>query len=141
MPNYKSEVFELIIRDERTGDGDGGDVQGVNKEEKEIIEDTPPEVEGECEAICKLGDVWQLGKHRLMCGDSTDNITVEKLMNGEKADMVFTDPPYGYEYKSNVRRKSKKFEVLKNDDKILDFIPAIKMCVKVLFLYAQLGKY
>lgn len=102
----------------------------VNKEEKEIIEDTPPEVEGECEAICKLGDVWQLGKHRLMCGDSTDNITVEKLMNGEKADMVFTDPPYGYEYKSNVRRKSKKFEVLKNDDKILDFIPAIKNVCK-----------
>ena len=102
----------------------------VNKEEKEIIEDTPPEVEGECEAICKLGDVWQLGKHRLMCGDSTDNITVEKLMNGEKADMVFTDPPYGYEYKSNMRRKSKKFEVLKNDDKILDFIPAIKNVCK-----------
>lgn len=102
----------------------------VNKEEKEIIEDTPPEVEGECEAICKLGDVWQLGKHRLMCGDSTDNITVEKLMNGEKADMVFTDPPYGYKYKSNKRRKSKKFEVLKNDDKILDFIPAIKNVCK-----------
>lgn len=102
----------------------------VNKGEKEIIEDEPPEVEEESEAICKLGDVWQLGKHRLMCGDSTDNITVEKLMNGEKADMVFTDPPYGYEYKSNMRIKSKKFEVLKNDDKILDFIPALRNVCK-----------
>lgn len=43
-----------------------------------------------------------------------------------KANMIFTDPPYGYEYQSNMRTKSKKFDVLKNDDKILDFMPAIK---------------
>ncbi len=43
----------------------------------------------------KKGDIWQLGRHRLMCGDSTDNETVAKLMGGKKADMVFTDPPYG----------------------------------------------
>jgi len=42
----------------------------------------------------KLGDVWILGKHRLMCGDSTSIDAVEKLMDGQKADMVFTDPPY-----------------------------------------------
>lgn len=47
------------------------------------------------EAVCKRGQVWQLGNHRLMCGDSTSAEDVEKLMNGEKADMVFTDPPYG----------------------------------------------
>ena len=41
------------------------------------------------------GDVWLLGRHRLMCGDSTSIDAVEKLMNGRKADMVFTDPPYG----------------------------------------------
>ncbi len=45
--------------------------------------------------ISKLGDVWTLGNHRLMCGDSTNLSDVEKLMSGEKADMVFTDPPYG----------------------------------------------
>ena len=44
---------------------------------------------------CALGDVWQLGDHRLMCGDSTDLETVKKLMDGNVADMVFTDPPYG----------------------------------------------
>ena len=43
----------------------------------------------------KKGDIWQLGRHRLMCGDSTDKETVELLMDGKKADMVFTDPPYG----------------------------------------------
>lgn len=56
--------------------------------------DTIPEV-AQNELGVKLGDIYQLGEHRLMCGDSTDLATVEKLMNGEKADMVFTDPPYG----------------------------------------------
>ncbi len=51
-----------------------------------------PEVK---ESRVKLGEVWELGKHRLMCGDSTKESDVNKLMNGEKADMVFTDPPYG----------------------------------------------
>jgi len=46
----------------------------------------------------KLGDIYQLGRHRLMCGDSTNKATVEKLMDGKKADMVFTDPPYGVDY-------------------------------------------
>ena len=50
----------------------------------------PPE-----EPITKPGDIWILGKHRLMCGDSTSVDAVDRLMNGDKADMVFTDPPYG----------------------------------------------
>ena len=44
---------------------------------------------------CKPGDIWELGEHRLMCGDSTDLETVKALMGGGLADMVFTDPPYG----------------------------------------------
>lgn len=48
----------------------------------------------EKEPSTKMGDIFQLGNHKLMCGDSTDRKQVEKLMNGEKADMVFTDPPY-----------------------------------------------
>lgn len=64
------------------------------EEEQEIVEDDfdiePPE-----EPKAKLGDIYQLGNHRLMCGDSTKLEDVEKLMNGNKADMVFTDPPYG----------------------------------------------
>ena len=61
-------------------------------EEKEIVEDEVPE---EVETRAKLGDIWQLGNNRLMCGDSTSITDVEKLMDGAKADMVFTDPPYG----------------------------------------------
>jgi len=74
-----------------------------------------------------LGDVWVLGNHRLMCGDSTSIDAVEKLMDGAKADMVFTDPPYGVEYQSNMRTKSKKFDMLANDDQFLDIAPIIEM--------------
>ena len=96
------------------------------EEETEIVEDEAPEVDEDAEPITKLGDVWQLGRHRLMCGDSTDKGTVELLMDGKKADMVFTDPPYGYNYQSNMREKTSKFDVIENDDKILDFFPCIQ---------------
>ena len=66
-----------------------------DEEETEIIEDEVPE---EVEPVAKMGDIWQLGRHRLMCGDSTNKATVEMLMDGKKADMVFTDPPYGVDY-------------------------------------------
>lgn len=101
----------------------------------EVVEDEIPEVDEETEPLTQLGDIWQLGEHRLMCGDSTDKATVERLMNGANADLVFTDPPYGYEYKSNMRTKSKKFDVLKNDDKILEFMPTIKdICKGFIFI-------
>lgn len=66
----------------------------------------------------KLGEVWQLGKHRLMCGDSTKIEDVEKLMDGQKADMVFTDPPYSvnYEKKNKEVLKSKSYTHIENDD-------------------------
>ena len=59
-------------------------------------EDEVPEVP--VDPVTKLGDVWLLGKHRLMCGDSTSIDAVEKLMDGQKADMVFTDPPYNVNF-------------------------------------------
>jgi len=73
-------------------------------------EDDVPEVEET--AISVLGDVWILGNHRLMCGDSTSIDAVEKLMDGQKADMVFTDPPYNVNFKgqelSNTTKNGKK---------------------------------
>lgn len=60
-------------------------------------EDEVPEVPAE--PVTKLGDVWILGSHRLMCGDSTSIDAVEKLMDGQKADVLFTDPPYGIDFK------------------------------------------
>ena len=61
---------------------------------KEIIEDEVPEV-SEGKAVTELGDIWQLGRHRLMCGDSTDALNYKHLLQGVKVDLVFTDPPYG----------------------------------------------
>lgn len=60
-----------------------------------VIEDTPLETDNTREPITKFGDVYQLGEHRLMCGDSTDKAMVEILMNGVKADIILSDPPYG----------------------------------------------
>ena len=74
--------------------------------------------------ITKPGDLWILGNHRLLCGDSTNIQHVERLMDGQKADMVFTDPPYGMSYQSNMRTKSARFAVIENDDKIItDWLP------------------
>lgn len=62
--------------------------------ETEIEEDEAPGVDESEPPVSKLGEVYQLGRHRVFCGDSTVKENVEKLMNGEKADMVFTDPPF-----------------------------------------------
>lgn len=86
----------------------GLDVEFESLEEQEIIEDEVPE---EVETKCKLGDIWQLGNNRLMCGDSTSITDVEKLMDGAKADMVFTDPPYGMGL--NTDYSSMKSEIFK----------------------------
>jgi len=84
---------------------DYGELMGFSQEELSDIlnaveptegltdEDEVPEVPEQ--PITVLGDVWVLGKHRVMCGDSTSIDAVDKLMDGQKADMVFTDPPYG----------------------------------------------
>lgn len=65
------------------------------EESKEGLTDEDDVPEVPAEPVAKLGQMWKLGSHRLLCGDSTDKEQVEKLMGGEKADMVFTDPPYG----------------------------------------------
>ena len=65
--------------------------------------------------VTVLGDVWILGNHRLMCGDSTSIDAVEKLLDGQKADMVFTDPPYGVDYDGGHAVKGIRREKLAND--------------------------
>jgi DNA modification methylase len=74
-------------------------------------DDAVPEVPEEPKT--KLGDLYQLGNHRLLCGDATKKGDVEKLMDGQKADMVFTDPPYGVDYSS--RGDKLKGDKLKGD--------------------------
>ena len=74
---------------------------------QDIVEDEIPEL---YKAKAKLGQVWKLGRHRLVCGDSTDEATVSKLMNGVKADLVFTDPPYGMFLDADYSDMSSKFK-------------------------------
>jgi DNA modification methylase len=73
-------------------------------------EDAVPDVPEE--PITKLGDIYQLGNHRLMCGDSTSIDAVDQLMNGTKVDMLFTDPPYNVGFNG----RSGKHDVIKNDN-------------------------
>lgn len=83
------------------------------KIEKEVVEDEAPEVSDE-PAVSKLGEVYQLGRHRLMCGDSTSFNDVSLLTGGVQADMVFTDPPYNVDYtgktKDALKIENDKFE-------------------------------
>jgi 16S rRNA G966 N2-methylase RsmD len=88
------------------------------KEETEGLtdEDAVPDVPDD--PVTVLGDVWVLGKHRLMCGDSTSIDAVEKLINGAKIDLVHTDPPYGMNAvsKSGVLSKNYKSDILGDDN-------------------------
>jgi len=83
------------------------DAGEVLEAEEDDFDTTPPEI-----PITVLGDLYEIGEHRLLCGDSTCSDTVAKLMNGEKADMVFTDPPYNVAFNG----RSGKFDVIENDD-------------------------
>ena len=91
--------------------------------QEEIKEDEVPEADEEGEPDSKLGEVYELGEHRLICGDSTLPETWDKLMQGEKADMVFTDPPYGFNYK-----KKSNGETIKNDGS--EFAEVIKKTIQ-----------
>ena len=84
----------------------------IDIEEVEEIKEDNYEVEVPKEPKSKYGDVYQLGNHRLMCGDSTNIDDVAKLMNGNKIDMIFTDPPYNVSFNG----RSGKFDVIKNDN-------------------------
>ena len=75
------------------------------EEEQTITEDEIPEVDEQNEPITKSGDIWQLGRHRLMCGDSTNKDTVRVLMANEKADLLLTDPPYNVNTTAKLKTK------------------------------------
>lgn len=99
----------------------GFDIPGGAYDTEPTAEEDDFDVDAPVEAKAERGDIYQLGRHRLMCGDSTDRETVERLMDGQKADMAFTDPPYGVEYTGGIQFKDgyvekNNREMIKNDD-------------------------
>ena len=103
LSGYTEEDLEGII-----GAIAGEDDAEPNDQDNEHDQPLPP--------MSKPGDLWLLGPHRLICGDATDAATIDRLMNGEKAAMVHTDPPYGVSYET----QSGNFSMIKNDDKTHD---------------------
>lgn len=101
--------WDFVVRDD--------ELQGITEIDMtafgfDLADDDPEEaVEDDFEGALpeepktKLGDIYQLGKHRLICGDSTDQATLEKLLNGTKADLLLTDPPYGIDYGAKLKGK------------------------------------
>jgi DNA modification methylase len=119
MPMLKDILEEIDTGDldmEITGFGMDEIALMMEDAHPEVTEDEVPEVP--VDAITKPGDLWLLGEHRVLCGDSTSERDVSRLMNGEKADMVFTDPPYGVNYDGG-HATDKRREKLKNDNSTL----------------------
>ena len=103
------------------------------KEDGLTDEDAMPEV-SENELNVQRGEIYKLGEHRLMCGDSTEKVDVDRLMDGHKADMVHTDPPYNVDYSNQDRPKAGKIDLgrIKNDkmenDVFLKFLTDALTC-------------
>jgi DNA modification methylase len=101
----------------------GLDLPPMDAIELEAEEDNY-EMPDELQTDIVLGDLFEIGEHRLLCGDSTDSDQVARLMDGEKADMVFTDPPYRYKKMGSGGVFNDGFEKLKDDIKdIINFDP------------------
>lgn len=90
---FDTDLLNIELEDITDIDMDdfGFDIE-EEQEPQEVVEDEVPKA---AEPRCKLGDLWQLGGHRLICGDSTDSAVIDRLMDGVKAKLLLTDPPYG----------------------------------------------
>jgi site-specific DNA-methyltransferase (adenine-specific) len=107
-------------------------------EELELEEQAIPEPAED--PVSKLGDIWTLGNHRLMCGDSTQVSDVEKLMGGFLADLLHTDPPYNVNYDNQDRPKASKVALgkIKNDTMShLDFYEFLKSSFSTAYLFLK----
>ena len=120
---WDEELLKIELEDLMSNDFDVGLVGFDQKEldnlfqNKEEVEDDEYDLTAALEkaSFVKPGDIWVVGRHRLMCGDATSAEDVEKLMDGKRANMILTDPPYGVDFKSSSGLKIKN-DALKGDD-------------------------
>ena len=109
----------------------GLDIPGFDAIEVEAEEDDFAVPDGGIETDIVLGDLFEIGEHRLLCGDSTDSDQVAKLMNGQDVDMVFTDPPYGISHSGKGIKGSAKendFGEILGDNDVNVAIDAFNLC-------------
>lgn len=120
--------MSLVIEELKGLPDDLIDLTGFDKDlliEPDEADDIIPE---NVPSRSKLGDLYELGQHRVLCGDSTQQEAVLRLMDGKKADMVFTDPPYGVDYSNAERPNPSKSDLgkIKNDNiDLSDFLPKV----------------
>ena len=110
------------------------DLTGFDKDLLIEADDKDDIISENVEPKAKLGDIWQLGQHRVVCGDSTQLNAISALMGDVKADMVFTDPPYNIAYEGG----SKKREMIKNDE-VKDFYDFLLQAYSSFALSMKLG--
>ena len=109
----------------------GLDIPGFDVDLELEAEEDEYEMPDELQTDIVLGDLFEIGEHRLLCGDSTDSDQVAKLMNGEKADMVFTDPPYGISHSGKGIKGSAKennFGEILGDNDVTVAIDSFALC-------------
>lgn len=118
------------------------------EEETEIVEDEAPKVDEDAEPISKLGDIWKLGRHRLMCGNSLAQADIDNLLGGAKCELTFTDPPYQLETQGGgILKKANKglpketyskcYIGKKDNDNELSYSKPVELCAKYIQLYGK----
>ena len=135
------EKLEQELEDLDFGDYDFGFDFGedISKNEQKEVTDDDFSPDEEVESRCKRGQVWQLGAHRLMCGDSTNADDVDKLMNGEKADIAFMSPPYNAGFGANITKENGRSKYLDSDDNMSsdDYRNFLQSVLNVVIMYCS----
>jgi len=134
LSNLLTELKDTGIDMDITGFSDEEIMEliGKDSDEGEIVEDdfdVAGEAEKINEPITKPGDIWILGRHRLMCGDSTSIDDMRRLMSGEMADMIFTDPPYNVAYEGKTADHLKIKNDSMEDSQFYEFLLQAYKCM------------